>query len=154
MYYKRDVPFTKSKYYWSSEHIVIYSSDLESGQCFWNALTILIFRWSFNLGTLIDPKPWIFQYPKWKIFKFSCNSIYDFQFIIRLLKMVKKLHCFEYFMLTFLLFGLQKWDSTKFNSTLHQELIYAIRYLLKASLQPFPQNLDIIKSWGEAGRRK
>ena len=39
---------------------------------------------------------------------------------------------------------LQKWYSTKFDSTLHQELNEAIRWLLKASYNPLPQGSGAI----------
>ena len=47
-------------------------------------------------------------------------------------------------MLTFLLFGLQKWYSTKFGSTFHQKLISTLRKLLKASFNPLPQTQEAI----------
>ena len=53
-------------------------------------------------------------------------------------------------MLTFLLFELQKWHSTKFDSTLHQNLISTIRELLKASFKPLPQGFGAI-SGGSRG---
>ena len=53
-------------------------------------------------------------------------------------------------MLTFLLFELQKWHSTKFDSTLHQKLISTIRELLKASFNPLPQGFGAI-SGGSRG---
>ena len=53
-------------------------------------------------------------------------------------------------MLTFLLFGLQKWHSTKFDSALRQKLISTIRELLKASFKPLPQGFGAI-SGGSRG---
>ena len=53
-------------------------------------------------------------------------------------------------MLTFLLFGLQKWHSTKFDSALCQKLISTIRELLKASFKPLPQGFGAI-SGGSRG---
>ena len=53
-------------------------------------------------------------------------------------------------MRTFLLFELQKWHSTKFDSTLHQNLISTIRELLKASFKPLPQGFGAI-SGGSRG---
>ena len=53
-------------------------------------------------------------------------------------------------MLTFLLFELQKWHSTKFNSILHQKLISTIKELLKASFNPLPQSFGAI-SGGSRG---
>ena len=53
-------------------------------------------------------------------------------------------------MLTFLLFGLQKWHSTKFDSALRQKLISIIRELLKASFKPLPQGFGAI-SGGSRG---
>ena len=53
-------------------------------------------------------------------------------------------------MLTFLLFGLQRWHSTKFDSALRQKLISTIRELLKASFKPSPQGFGAI-SGGSRG---
>ena len=53
-------------------------------------------------------------------------------------------------MLTFLLFELQKWHITKFDSSLHQKLISTIREPLKASVNPLPQGFGAI-SGGSRG---
>ena len=55
-------------------------------------------------------------------------------------------------MLSFLLFELQKLHSTKFESTLHQKLIFTIGELLKASFNPLPQGFGAI-SGGSRGTK-